>query len=164
VTEGGQVVIDAPEIMRALAPPDRITNPVLTLAPGEAIPLEIEISTDGTPFSRTIDLYQVPTPPEANGALAGYTGSVLIEATIRLLEEPRIQLQLGLSATFDDDIPANARAAELLAAMYGAADITLRSDVLFPTDGEIRRPLDLGRERDEEKLFDFEMMRDAFSA
>lgn len=164
VTEGGQVFIDAPELVRALAPPDSIRNPVLTLGPGEAIPLEIEISSDGTHVSRTIDLYQVPAAPEANGALAGYSGSVLIEATILLLEEPRIQLQLGLSATFGDDIPANAAAAELLAAMYGAADIVLRSDVLFPTGGEIRGPLDLGRERDEEKLLDFEIMRDAFSA
>jgi hypothetical protein len=164
VTEGGQFFIDAPEIMRALAPPDRITNPVLTLAPGETVPMEIEIIKDGTPFIRTIDLYQVPPPPEASGALAGYSGAVLVEATIRLLEEPRIQLQLGLSATFGDDIPANAQAAELLAEMYGATDITLRSDVLFPSDGEITGPLDLGRALDEAKLLDFEMMRDAFAA
>ena len=113
VTEGGQIFIDAPEIMRALAPPGRITNPVLTLAPGEPVPLTIEIRQDGTRFIGTIDLYQVPPPPGASGALAGYSGTVLIEAAIRLLEEPRIELQLGLSATFGDDIPANAQAAEL---------------------------------------------------
>ncbi len=165
VTDGGHVVIDAPEIIRALAPPAQIRNPVVTLGPGEAIPLGIEITkTDGATFQRTVELYQVPPLPGMNGALAGYCGSVLIEAGIRLLEEPRIQLQLGLSATFDDDIAANADAADLLANMYRAGDITLNSDILFPEAGTTSGPLDEGRQRDEEKLRDFEMMRDAFSA
>jgi hypothetical protein len=161
IREGAHVQMDAPEIMRALAPEQALDNAAMTLHPGAPVSLGIEISGQDGIVSRSVDMYNVPPPPGAIGALAGYSGSVLVQATIRLLGEPRIRLELQLSGQFAADVRANAVAAELLLAFYREKEATLKSDLLFPS-GELTAPL---RERsEEEKVRELEILNSLFGS
>jgi len=164
ITQGARVQMDAPQIMRALTPAEGMQNSTFIISPGDPITLEIVVSTDEGEVTRSVDLFTVPPPPGATGALAGYAGAVLIQASIRLLDPPRVSIELGLSGRFtDNDIRANADAAELLDALYRHSEVTLRSEVLFPS-GEVTEALGQEHVTDEEKLTELRVLRDLFGS
>jgi hypothetical protein len=162
ITEGARVQMDAPEVVRALAPGHVLETAEMSLSPGDPVPFAIEIPRgDGAVMTRSIEMYNVPPPPGGAGALAGYAGSVLVQAIIRLREQPRISLELQLSGQFAGDLQENADAAELLLAFYEEREGTLRSELLFP-GGELTAPLH--DEPDQEKLRELQILNSLFGS
>ena len=162
VTEGARVQLDAPELMKQLAPENQLGEPVFSISPGEPIQLGIDVvGENGVPIKRMVDLYNVPPAPDTHGALAGYSGGVLVQVNIRLLEEPRVRLEVNLSGQFGGDIRENAHAAELLLAFHTAPDVTLQNDLLFP-EGKLTGRL--GDEPDVERVRELRSQEAIFGA
>ncbi|HEV3070083.1 MAG TPA: restriction endonuclease [Solirubrobacteraceae bacterium] len=163
VTEGAQVHAQAPEVMRGLLPSGEPGAGEFTLLPSEPISLEVEATTDDGIVSRSIPLYTVPPPPGAAAAFAGYSGLVLAQITIRLLDEPQVSLGVLLSARFGQAMRANADAARLLNTFYSHRDLVLRSESLFPS-GEAHGPFSQDHGISEERLAQLRMLGEFFDA
>jgi len=163
IVKGANVQIDAPEIVSALAPPESLQAGVFKITPGDAITLEIEVANDADTSAWAVPLYNVPPPPGATGALAGWVGAVLVHVSVRLLESPRVSIELGLSARFGEDIRANAEAIELLHAIYRSGEVTLHSEILFPS-GQVTDALARDRAVDEGKLNELVTLKHIFGS
>jgi len=138
VTEGAQLALHAPRVMRDLAPdPQTLGVGTATLNPGEPVGLELEIETPEGRVRRQLEMRPVPPKPGATAAFAGYSGTVLMELTITLLKEPNISANLTFSARFGEGAAENARAADLLHAFATHERLTMRSGAFFPEAGEL---------------------------
>jgi hypothetical protein len=136
VTEGGQLRVQPPEVLRELMQEAAEMEGTITLGPGPALTLQVEIETnDGERLTRQLDIRPVPPPPGRRMTFAGYSGSVLLELNFELLERPTIRATINLSARFGASARENAEAAELLHALHGHERITLRNAELFPSGG-----------------------------
>lgn len=138
VTEGAQLALHAPEVMRDLAPdPEALGAGAATLNPVDPLPLRLAVETDEGRLERHLDMRPVPPRSGATVAFAGYSGAVLLEVNFTLLKEPSISANISFSAHFADDAAENARAAELLYGFYSHTQVTLRSSTFFPEAGEL---------------------------
>jgi hypothetical protein len=137
VTEGGQLRVQPPKLMRELMKEAAEMAEVEgTLGAARPLGLELQIETrDGERTTRQLDIRPVPPPPGRHIAFAGYSGSVLVELNLELLESPTIRATLNLSAHLGPSARENAEAATLLHAFYEHDSISLRNAELFPSGG-----------------------------
>ena len=126
-----------PEVMRDLAPdPESLGAGIVTLNPGEPLPLELVVETAEGRLARELAMRPVPPKPGASLAFAGYSDAALMEVNFTLLEKPNISINISFSAHFGDNAAENARAAELLYGFYTHTRVRLRSTAFFPEAGE----------------------------
>lgn len=138
VTEGAQLTVHAPQVMRDLAPdPSALSAGTAHLYPGEPVSLNLEITADERTVARHVEMRPVPPQAGASVAFAGYSGSVLVELNFTLLEEPTISANVSFHSHFGGNARENAQAAELLYALYSHMQLTLRSTAFFPEAGEL---------------------------
>jgi hypothetical protein len=157
VTSGLRMQLRAPQVMRDLMPQPSEMSGTAKLHPGDPTKLELELRTAEGTVVRELQMRPVPPPPGTAAAFAGYSGSVLVEASFTLHEEPTISANITCSAHFGPNAAENAPAAELMYAFFTHSKFTLRSRAFFPDAGEISGASDELRQHPQ--LADMEWMR-----
>jgi hypothetical protein len=137
VRNGAQVQVDAPKLFADMEPFSSGSGGQMLLAPGEPIPLQMEIESPLGDQTYELEIRPVPFAPGAVASFAGYAGKALVVVSIRLLEEPVVQANVTVRGVLTHSPDENLQTLTTLLAFNSHTNLSLGSDHLFPAAREI---------------------------
>ena len=138
VRDGAQVQLSAPKAFHDLASTNGVAQAnEVTLFPSDSVRAEMAIRSPLGDLTFDIDLRSIPPEPGAAAAFAGYADTVLVEVNFILLDEPTIRASISMHGSFGEDASTNTEVAHTLLVFNAQTEVSLGTDVLFPTFGSI---------------------------